>query len=254
MKDTIAPLAEQRGTVPTWDPSRRIVGVLTAGDLTRLMEHDENLLGRPVVELRTAPRAGAGRPPRRCFEPPRRLCTLRRCGRVVRGVAAVLLAACDQSVSTPLAGGELQQMQADQVVFAMQSYITTSGVREGSIRADTAYVFQDSAVVDLRGMEVTFYDEEGRARATVNGRVGEWNQDTDRMVARGDVVLLVHQDGSRIESEEIHYDPTNDRIWSDSATTRTDAQGAVTRGSAFESDLDFADLRILNVRGGGRVF
>jgi lipopolysaccharide assembly outer membrane protein LptD (OstA) len=75
------------------------------------------------------------------------------------------------------------------------------------------------------------------------------------MVARGDVILFVHQDDSRIESQEIHYDPSTDRIWSDSATTRTDERGAVTRGTAFESDLDFADVRILNVRGGGgRVF
>lgn len=169
-------------------------------------------------------------------------------------MAALLFSGCDQPVSTPLAGGELQQMQADQVVFEMQSYITTSGVREGSIQADTAYVFEDSAVVELRGMEVTFYDEEGRARATVTSRTGEWNQDTDRMVARGDVVLLVHQDASRLESPEIHYDPSSDRIWSDSATTRIDAEGAVTHGSAFESDLDFSDVRILDVRGGRRVF
>jgi arabinose-5-phosphate isomerase len=62
MKDTIAPLAEQRGTVPIVDSSRRVVGVLTAGDLTRLMEHDENFLRRPVVEVmsRDAKTAAAG--------------------------------------------------------------------------------------------------------------------------------------------------------------------------------------------------
>jgi hypothetical protein len=75
------------------------------------------------------------------------------------------------------------------------------------------------------------------------------------MVARGDVELLVHTDSSRIESQEIYYDPDSDRIWSDSATVRTLANGTVTRGSAFESDIEFTNVRILNVRGdAGRIF
>lgn len=53
MKQTIAPLAEQRGTVPILDEGGRVVGVITAGDLTRLMERDESFLGRPVSEVMT---------------------------------------------------------------------------------------------------------------------------------------------------------------------------------------------------------
>jgi hypothetical protein len=75
------------------------------------------------------------------------------------------------------------------------------------------------------------------------------------MVARGDVVLRVLTDGSRLESAEIHYDPENDRIWSDSATVRTLADGTVTSGTAFESDIEFTNVRVLNIRGGaGRIF
>lgn len=41
MRDTVVPIAEQRGTVPIVDDDGRVVGVVTAGDLTRLMERDE---------------------------------------------------------------------------------------------------------------------------------------------------------------------------------------------------------------------
>jgi arabinose-5-phosphate isomerase len=41
MREAIAPLAEKRGTVPIVDDERRVVGIVTTGDLTRLMEHDE---------------------------------------------------------------------------------------------------------------------------------------------------------------------------------------------------------------------
>lgn len=53
MKDTIVPLAEMRGTVPIVDAEGRLVGVVTAGDLTRLMERDEGFLSRPVREVMT---------------------------------------------------------------------------------------------------------------------------------------------------------------------------------------------------------
>ena len=86
-------------------------------------------------------------------------------------------------------------------------------------------------------------------KATVEGTSGEWDQNTDMMLARGDVLLVVHRDGRRIESAEINYDPAEDKIWSDSATVQTLANGRVTRGSAFESDMEFQNVRILNIRG-----
>lgn len=53
MRDCIVPLAEQRGTVPIVDDEDRVVGVVTAGDLTRLMERDTNFLERPVSDVMT---------------------------------------------------------------------------------------------------------------------------------------------------------------------------------------------------------
>jgi len=162
--------------------------------------------------------------------------------------------ACREESNTPVASEFVQGIDAP-VVFGMTSFITVDGVREARVRADTAYTFQDSTKVDLRAMTIDFYDEVGRERATVSGRTGEWDQESDLMVARGDVILHVHVDGSRIESAEIHYDPDNDRIWSDSATVRTLADGSVTRGSAFESDIEFNNVVVRDPRGSaGRIF
>lgn len=175
---------------------------------------------------------------------------------IVRGVAAALavgvLAACSREISTPVATQDLQSMDADYVAFGMVSFVTTSGVREGRIEADTAYVYEDDESAVLRQMRVIFYDENGRERATVIGQTGDWNRATDRMVARGNVELLIHADSSRLESSEIHYDPSIDRIWSDSTTVRTSRDGSVTTGTAFESDLSFENITIENMRGGAR--
>lgn len=53
MRDCIVPLAEMRGTVPIVDADERVVGVVTAGDLTRLMERKEDFLDVPVDEVMT---------------------------------------------------------------------------------------------------------------------------------------------------------------------------------------------------------
>ena len=54
MRDCIVPLAEMRGTVPVVDQDGNLRGVLTAGDLTRLMERREDFLGVAVAEVMTA--------------------------------------------------------------------------------------------------------------------------------------------------------------------------------------------------------
>jgi len=54
MRASVVPIAEQRGTVPVVDGAGKVVGVVTAGDLTRLMERNETGWGDvPVREVMT---------------------------------------------------------------------------------------------------------------------------------------------------------------------------------------------------------
>ena len=51
MRECIVLLAEKRGTVPIVDDENRVVGVVTAGDLTRLMEREEHVFDVPVSRV-----------------------------------------------------------------------------------------------------------------------------------------------------------------------------------------------------------
>jgi len=51
MRECIVLLAEKRGTVPIIDGDRHVVGVVTAGDLTRLMEREERIFDVPVSRV-----------------------------------------------------------------------------------------------------------------------------------------------------------------------------------------------------------
>jgi arabinose-5-phosphate isomerase len=53
LRQAVVVLAEQRGIVLIADAERRLQGVLTAGDLTRFMEHEANVLSAPVERIMT---------------------------------------------------------------------------------------------------------------------------------------------------------------------------------------------------------
>ncbi len=177
-----------------------------------------------------------------------------RCSRPFRAASllctGVVLGACGREINTPIANEEIQAIEADFVQYGMLSYITASGMREGRVEADTAFIYEDDGIAILRQMTIVFYDEYGGERATVSGLEGEWTRETNRMVARGDVELLIHSDSSVIQSPEIFYDQELDRVWSDSTTIRTLRNGSVFSGTAFESDMTFEQFRIQGMRGG----
>jgi arabinose-5-phosphate isomerase len=53
MRECVVLLAEKRGTVAVVDPAGELVGVVTAGDLTRLMERQAHFLDIPVGDVMT---------------------------------------------------------------------------------------------------------------------------------------------------------------------------------------------------------
>ena len=67
------------------------------------------------------------------------------------------------------------------------------------------------------------------------------------MVATGSVVVQ-EVGGDRIETEELHFDPNRDRVWSEVATT-IHRQGSVLRGSGFTSNTQLTDTRLDTPRG-----
>lgn len=177
-------------------------------------------------------------------------------GRAVLGVAILgsvaMMGACQDELQGPLASPDLVEIDADYVVHDMEQYITMEGVREAKVLADTALVYKDSSKVHLRVVHLTVFDEQGREIAVVTSRSGVLDTETQQMVARGDAVLTVHEGNRIVESEELHYDPGRERIWSDSASVYREGQ-TVLRGTAFESDLQFTNVRVENARGRGEV-
>jgi LPS export ABC transporter protein LptC len=159
-----------------------------------------------------------------------------------------LLGACGGGNQGPVAGGAIDAMDADKVVLGMQHYITTNGVRQALLLADTAYFYDDPALIEFRQVKLTIYHASGEVGAILTSDEAELDPRTEVMAARGNVVVVAPEDDQRIETEELHYDPSLDRLWSDHPTTYTRA-GRTTRGEGFTSDGTGSNVKITRPSG-----
>ena len=167
-------------------------------------------------------------------------------------VLAVAGVGCSQENTAPLAAPELLETGADHVMFLLVQQVSINGIREGRVEADTAFAYSDSTLYSLRNPVLILYNDMGAERARVVSKRGRFNYATKELVARGEVVLTIPEGNKRIETEELNYDPSGDRIWSDSLTVMRE-EGTVSRGMGFSSDLDFRRLQVGpgSIRGTG---
>jgi LPS export ABC transporter protein LptC len=163
----------------------------------------------------------------------------------------VVIGGCEPPAEVRVIPEDYLSFDADGIVFGMEQWITQDGVLQGHVRADTAIQWQDSSAVHLRGsVDLKVLEDNGRERALVTADRGILDVRTNRMVANGNVVLVIPGQTRRLETQQLHYDPQGDRIWSDSSFVHTH-RGQVTRGRAFTSDLEFQNFTILGRGGGG---
>lgn len=167
---------------------------------------------------------------------------------VIAAGLAGLAAACGEEPATTLAGQDLRALEADQIVYGMETFLRQNGIRSGRVEADSAYQFTDSAKSYLWQMEMELFHEGGEHRAWIRADSAVLETRTDQLVARGNVVAEVSDEGIRIESAELRYDPTGSQIWSDSSVVLTQ-DGAVQRGTCFRSDLQFRNWEICSPVG-----
>lgn len=161
-------------------------------------------------------------------------------------ILAVIVGACGQQ-PTPT-GEDFQEVQADLVMVGMKSYLTNNGIRKAQIIGDTGFVYDDSSKVHVKKVNLKFFDEQGAESGSLTSRTGDFNTNTQAMIARGTVILVTTTGNRRIETEELHYDPQSHRLWSEKPTVLIEPGSRVT-GTGFTADDKFQNVSITNPRG-----
>ena len=167
------------------------------------------------------------------------------------------LLACSESGEPPLVAEDILALnpEANQVGFGVEYYMANEGIRRAHVTADTAFYIEDKTLIDLRVMEVTFFDLQGDTSSILTAWEVTYDWNTGNMTAKTDVVVVNQRDGRTVETSVLSYDSSLDRIWGDQPTTITYADGTVVEGTAFETNsrMDQVDLTSMHiVRPGSR--
>jgi LPS export ABC transporter protein LptC len=157
---------------------------------------------------------------------------------IAAGLAVVAASgACtkDQSVIpttvSPLADS------ADQVLSGIQFLLTSGGVRQGKLEADSGFMFENSTRIELRHVKTDFFTKSGDPTGTLTSREGTYLKSRGSLEARDSVVVLSTDGSRRLTTQQLKYDERTNLITTDSAYVLTQ-NGQVHQGVGFSTDPD----------------
>jgi len=157
-----------------------------------------------------------------------------------------MVVACEDGAPVATIVEDSRFLEADGITIGGEHiFLNAEGIRESVLVFDTMYHWRDSVDYHLVGVDLTVNNEDGTERVHVTSREGRMDSRGERFLARGEVVLIVPSEGRRLESEELHYDPNAERIWSDSAFVMTMTGRNPVRGRSFTSDLSFGNFQVV---------
>jgi LPS export ABC transporter protein LptC len=175
----------------------------------------------------------------------------------VRGASIVFAAAlfaslgCNEKKQPPLGSRSALADSADQVMWGAKFNLTDKGLQRAELNADTAFFFNDNTRIELRHVFATFFTAGGAKDATLASDAGTYSTRTGSMFARQHVVVI-SEDGRRLETPELAYDQTRNEISGDSAFVLTEPNSRL-EGIGFRSDPNLNNIHVLRAATGYRA-
>ena len=171
----------------------------------------------------------------------------RRGGGVVCAVVMLTAAKCPWSATSGAVPARSARAvipdSADQVIIGLRTILNEQSVSKGVLLSDTAYTYEDGSRLELHGVNLTFRTAQGLKDGVLTARAGTYNSRMSRLDARGNVIV-VREDGKRLESPQLVFDQARNQIFSDSAFTLTQPTRTIA-GIGFESDPHLTTFRCL---------
>jgi LPS export ABC transporter protein LptC len=157
------------------------------------------------------------------------------------------LSGCRQEEPPRTGEGSFDDMP-EQVIENMEVTFTEEGRRTGVLRADSVAIYEQGRVKEGRRVQVDFYDRQGEHVSTLTALEGNYDSEAEEVLARGNVVVI-SDDGVRLETEELSWTKETNRITTDAFVTITKGQDQVS-GYGLSTDPQLEDFHILrDVKG-----
>jgi LPS export ABC transporter protein LptC len=122
----------------------------------------------------------------------------------------------------------------DQVAEDFRLDETSSGERLFTLESERAEVYEDSQVVQVTGVKVTFYDNAGGVHSVLTAETGTIQRLTEDLVARGSVVVRT-ADSTVLRTDSLVWSNGARRVHTDAPVAIATPKGEVS-GVGMESD------------------
>lgn len=159
---------------------------------------------------------------------------------------ALLSAGCSDEPAGTTEEPSIFEGGADQVMVGVEQYLTREGVRRGVLHADTAFTYEDASRIDLRYLEIHFFDETGADRGVLTSASGAYRLETGDMTVHGAVDLRGRLDAgepSVLETDSLAYEAAENLLSTDASWTLTHPDGTVERGRGLVTDPGLQNIQ-----------
>jgi LPS export ABC transporter protein LptC len=123
------------------------------------------------------------------------------------------------------------------VLSGIEFLLTSGGVLQGKLEADSGFMFENSTRIELRHVKTEFFTKTGDSTGTLTSREGTYLKSQGSLEARDSVVVLSTDGRRRLTTPQLRYDERTNLITTDSAYVLTQ-EGQVHRGIGFATDPD----------------
>jgi LPS export ABC transporter protein LptC len=168
-------------------------------------------------------------------------------------MVAALGACRDEATPPAVLQGATPLDSAEQFMVGMTTTVHERGVKRADIAADSAFLYDNSARIEMNGVNAEFFTSTGVRDAIMTSKRASYDVRVDSLQAWGDVVI-VSTDGRTLKTPFLRYNRVLNEISTDSVFTITEPDRVIS-GIGFISDPGLNTLRIKqNVSGSaGRV-
>ena len=143
------------------------------------------------------------------------------------GAAALVAGACRQEEELPPPPKNMPTQ-----VIANFTLTETEGEHPAwRLTAKRAEIFEDANEAKVYDVKVDFF-EEGVYSSTLTSRQGRVDLLRHGMTAQGNVILVSRKDGAVLKTEELKWDPDQNRVYSDAYCT-LERGPSIMRGQGF---------------------
>ena len=145
---------------------------------------------------------------------------------------------CDNKDTTVVDKSAEAENLPSQEGYDSELYISKAGVKQAVLHYGHMQKFNDQKVVYFdKGIELDFYDTQGKHTSFISAKKGEYHETTEDVVGKGKVVV-VSDTGMTLFTEELRWDNEINKIFSDTLVMITTREGDTLFGKGFESNPD----------------